>query len=212
MLFELSLIKNEPFVFFFVFRIEHQFLMPKKDFHIDSKLVKDFQSGNKQALNLLVKRWHKPFCEKAYWLVKDADVAKDIAQESWTVIIDKISQLEKPERFGSWALRIVCNKSIDWLNKTSRTRAHLSQLEKQQEIVVETDDVKDNTLIKLKLLEAIKKLPVHQQVVLRLFYTEDYSLKEIGKTLNISVGTAKSRLFHSREKLKQLLKHYNYEN
>lgn len=178
----------------------------------DKDIVLKVQSGYKQEIAELVRRWHKPFCEKAYWLVKDADVAKDIAQESWTVIIDKIYQLEKPERFGSWALRIVCNNSMDWLNKTSRTRNHLNQLEKEQETVVVIDDKNDNTLIKFKLLDAIKKLPMHQQEVLRLFYTEDCSLKEVSKILNISVGTAKSRLFHSREKLKKLLKHYTYEN
>jgi len=47
---------------------------------------------------------------------------------------------------------------------------------------------------------------MQQQMVIKLFYTEEYSLKEISKTLNISVGTTKSRLFHAREKLKQILK------
>ena len=73
----------------------------------DSDLVLEFQSGNKEALNQLVKRWHKTFCKKAYWLVKDADIAKDIAQDSWGVIIKKIDTLKKIESFGSWALRIV---------------------------------------------------------------------------------------------------------
>ena len=41
---------------------------------------------------------------------------------------------------------------------------------------------------------------------------QDYSLKEISKTLIISVGTVKSRLFHAREKLKQILKQKYYEN
>ncbi len=177
----------------------------------DKDLVLEFQSGNAPALNQLVKRWHKAFCEKAYWLVKDADAAKDIAQDSWKIIINKIDKLEKPESFGSWGLRIVCNKSIDWLNRNSRVQKHLDQIKHehtQQAIIDETDD---SALLKAKLLKAFKKLPSHQQTVIQLFYTEDYSLKEISKTLNISVGTTKSRLFHAREKLKQLLKHYNYE-
>lgn len=177
----------------------------------DKDLVLEFQSGNAQALNQLVKHWHKPFCEKAYWLVKDADAAKDIAQDSWKVIIDKIDKLEKPESFGSWGLRIVCNKSIDWLNKNSRVQKHLDQIKNEQSQQNTAEDTDDNSALKLKLLEAFKKLPLHQQTVIQLFYTEDYSLKEISETLSISVGTTKSRLFHAREKLKQLLKHYNYE-
>ena len=81
-----------------------------------------FQSGDKNALNQLVKRWHKTFCEKAFWLVKDADVAKDIAQDAWSVIINKIDSLKKPESFGSWALRIVYTKSLDWIKANKKLK------------------------------------------------------------------------------------------
>lgn len=178
----------------------------------DKDLVLEFQSGDMQALNQLAKRWHKPFCEKAYWLVKDADVAKDIAQDSWRVIISNIEKLKKPESFGSWALRIVCNKSIDWLKKDNKAHKYQDQLKKDSIQHNTSEESDDNTVIKTKLLKVFKKLPPHQQTVLKLFYTQDYSLKEISETLHISVGTTKSRLFHGREKLKQLLKHYNYED
>ena len=177
----------------------------------DSDLVLEFQSGNKKALNQLVKRWHKTFCEKAYWLVKDADIAKDIAQDSWSVIIKKMDTLKNTKSFGSWALRIVYNNSIDWINKNKRNQKHIEQVKYEQETVDVEKDLDANVEIKLKLLQVFKRLPQHQQVVIKLFYTEGYSLKEISNTMNISVGTTKSRLFHGREKLKQLLKQYNYE-
>ena len=56
------------------------------------------------------------------------------------------------------------------------------------------------------MLRAIKSLPENHQMVLNLFYVEDYSLTQIGDILDISIGTAKSRLFHAREKLKRLIK------
>jgi RNA polymerase sigma-70 factor (ECF subfamily) len=185
--------------------------MNKKRSSEDKKLVLEFQSGDKKALNQLVKRWHKTFCKKAYWLVKDADAAKDIAQDSWSVIIKKIDTLKKTESFGSWALRIVYNNSMDWINKNKRIRKHIEQVKYEQDTVYVEHNLDANTEIKLKLLQVFKKLPQHQQVVLKLFYTEGYSLKEISTSLNISVGTTKSRLFHGRERLKQLLKQYNYE-
>ena len=65
----------------------------------DELLIIQIQSGNKQALTPLVKRWHQPFCNKAYWLVKDKAVAKDIAQESWQIIINKIDHLKDVSQF-----------------------------------------------------------------------------------------------------------------
>ncbi len=57
------------------------------------------------------------------------------------------------------------------------------------------------------LQKAVLTLPTNQQLVLRLFYLEGYSLKEMSQILEISMGTVKSRLFYGREKLKTILKH-----
>lgn len=185
--------------------------MSDKQRNIDEKLVLEYQSGSKQALTLLVKRYHKTFCEKAFWIVKDADIAKDIAQDSWNIIIDKIYKLNDPSSFKSWALRIVYNKSVDLINAKKRTYKTFEVYKASQSEIV-NDDESDTELLKKLLLETVKTLAEHQQIVLRLFYVQEYSLKEISDILNISVGTAKSRLFHAREKLKETLKSINYEN
>lgn len=182
----------------------------KKDSDIDSELVKAFQAGNQIAMAKLVKRWHLIFCKKAYWIVKDANLSKDIAQDSWQTIMDNLHALQKPSSFKSWALRIVYSKSLDVLRNASRKRLKETEYGKSQPIFDE--DYNENIELKEMLLKAIKDLPEQQQVVLKLFYTEDYSLKEISKLLNISEGTTKSRLFHAREKLKLILKDNNYEN
>ena len=179
--------------------------MNSKQRVIDSKLVLDYQSGNLKSLNLLVKNWHKTFCEKAFWIVKDPDVAKDIAQDSWRIIIAKINDLKDPESFGSWALRIIYTKSIDWIN-SNRKEIKTYEVYKYEQEVLTVDEYLPHEDLKITLLASIKKLPIQQQEVINLFYVQDYSLNDISKTLGISVGTAKSRLFHAREKLKQILK------
>ena len=178
--------------------------MNNKQRSTDKKLVLEFQSGNANVLPELVKRWHKIFCNKAYWFVKDADVAKDIAQDSWGVIISKINHLKNPESFGSWALRIVYTKSLDSIKANKYEHQNLENYKYEQDVfdLEETD----NTPLKKSLLKTIKTLPKNQQTVISLFYVQEYTLKEISDILNKSVGTVKSRLFHAREKLKETLK------
>ena len=175
-----------------------------KDNHIDAELVKAYQAGDQKAIAILVKRWHVIFCKKSYWIVKDVSLSKDIAQECWQIIMEKLHTLQKPSSFKSWALRIVYSKSLDALRDINRKRLNDSDYKMTKISVVEDD--KEHTELKEALLKAIQALPEQQQVVLRLFYTENYSLKDISKLLDISVGTIKSRLFHAREKLKTLLK------
>ncbi|MFC0604847.1 RNA polymerase sigma factor [Winogradskyella pulchriflava] len=182
----------------------------KTDQSIDEKLVNAYKNGDKKALALLVKRWHKLFCDKAYWLVKDKDAAKDIAQDSWSIIINKIEDLKEPRQFKFWAYRIVCNKSTDWLREQTKNQKRTVGYDKEIESFEE--HYSENQIQKQILLKAINALPENQREVVKLFYHQDYKLKQISKLLNISVGTAKSRLFHAREKLKKTLKHRNYEN
>ncbi|WP_179020155.1 RNA polymerase sigma factor [Winogradskyella forsetii] len=176
----------------------------KTDQSIDEKLVEAYLSGDQKALAALVKRWHKLFCDKAYWLVKDKDAAKDIAQDSWTVIISKIESLKDPKQFKFWAYRIVCNKATDWLRIKSKSQKQ--SISYEFEIKKEDKDYSENENLKLRLSNAIKALPYNQKMVVQLFYIEAYSLKQISDLLQISIGTAKSRLFHAREKLKTELK------
>ncbi len=178
--------------------------MPQNSSDTDAILIEQFQSGNLSALPNLVKRWHKEFCKKAYWLTKDKDLSKDIAQDCWKIIIDKIADLKDPKSFGGWALRIVYSKSLDALRANQRKRNELKSYGLSQ-VEVEEETVDDSDL-KKRLLKKISELPEHQQIVLKLFYTENYSLKKISKLLDISIGTAKSRLFHAREKLKTTIK------
>lgn len=174
----------------------------------DSKLVLEYQSGNFKAMTILVERWHHKFCKQAYWYTKNRVVAKDIAQDSWKIIIHKLINLRKPEKFGYWALAIVCRKAIDYTRKQSKT---IERLKVYHESLINDSydtDIRDDSV---KILVALKSLPMNQQIVLRLFYIENYSLKEIGKSLDLSEGTIKSRLFYAREKLKAIIKPRNYE-
>ncbi|MEE9409276.1 MAG: RNA polymerase sigma factor [Polaribacter sp.] len=185
--------------------------MNKNKILSDAILIERYQKGDKKMISFLIKKWHLQFCNFAFWIVKDADLAKDIAQESWTIIINKLDNLKEPEKFKSWAISIVNRKAIDFLRAKQREQNKLQSLyfdSKTENIALE---VNDNSVLKQKLASAIRKLSIEQQMVVKLFYIENYTLKEISKILKISIGTTKSRLFHAREKLKTKLKHINYE-
>mgnify|MGYP003641879689 CR=1 len=170
----------------------------------DGLLILDYQSGNKLALAELVKRWHKHFCKKAFFIVKDVDEAKDVAQDSWRTIIDKLETIKDPFSFSGWAMRIVHTKSIDVLRKRQKDLKNKNNIKLNS---FEEDEPYDEKKVhKKKLYLAILKLPIDQQEAVRLFYMEELSLNDISKLLKIKQGTIKSRLFHAREKLKLILK------
>ena len=55
---------------------------------------------------------------------------------------------------------------------------------------------------------ALERLPPKHKAVIVLLYFEERSCEEIAAILECSVGTVKSRLYHARQKLKELLTPY----
>jgi len=171
-------------------------------------LVLEYQSGSKKAVAILVKRWHRKLCRQAFWYTKDKDVAKDIAQDSWGVILQKLPSLSNSMSFGSWAMTIVSRKSVDWLRKQKKETLTFEKYHDSYDTTnTNSNPVVDaNEVILKELRIAITKLPNDQKVVLNLFYLEEFTLKQISEVLHVSLGTVKSRLFYAREKLKEILK------
>lgn len=199
--------KNEPFCIGCVYGMKSS--MKQVNTQQDIELILSYQSGNKEVFPLLVKRWHVQFCKFAYWYCKDAEVAKDIAQESWVVIFNKLTDLKEPQKFKSWAISIVNHKAVDWIRKSNREQNKLRKLyDETPNAAIEEEQHESSNSIHQKMKLEIAKLPQHQQTVLKLFYVEELSLKEIGQLLQIAGGTAKSRLFHARESLKNRMKKY----
>lgn len=180
--------------------------MKKTDNLIDANLVIAYQNGDKEVSKQLVKRWHVQFCRFAFWICKDADLAKDIAQESWVVIFKKLPELNDPKKFKSWSISIVNRKTIDWIRASKREHNKLTTFYNDHSEETEAVERNEESKLIVVLREELQKLPENQKMVIQLFYMDNYSLKQIGELLTISVGTAKSRLFHAREKLKLVVK------
>lgn len=49
--------------------------MIKRQNPTDRFLISQYRAGNTTVLSALVKRYHKMFCEKAYWITKDKEIA-----------------------------------------------------------------------------------------------------------------------------------------
>ncbi|UJH67948.1 RNA polymerase sigma factor [Allomuricauda sp. SCSIO 65647] len=176
---------------------------PKKI--LDSLLVISYRSGDKKALELLVKRWNKRLYRQAFQYTNDWEQAKDITQDTWRTIMAKMATLRDSNSFGSWALTIVSRKALDSIKRGNRYRKEVAPgFWERQSDENEHDEVKEQQI--QKILKILPELTVDQRIVLRLFYLEEYSLKEISEVTNVSVNTVKTRLFRAREKIKTILK------
>lgn len=178
-------------------------------------LVLRAQGGQRDAIGLLVRLWHERLLRHARRTTGTEDAALDVMQESWLDICRGLYQLDDPARFGPWAYRIVTRRCARWVHKQQRRRqveqAHIEQAQIQQtlanehrERTSEADDVaRSDTADAVRA--ALRHLPTEQQAILELRYVEGFGIEQIATALGIASGTVKSRLFHARQHLRDIL-------
>jgi len=174
-----------------------------RDNIFDELLVLKSQNHDMKAFSLLVKRFQPVLLNQAIRMTRDNEAALDIAQDSWYAIAKGIAKLKSPGVFKVWALRIVSNKSADWIKQQQRKRKLNTNTDLLQEVDVADTDIEPITIMKL----AMKELSIKNKTIISMFYVDDHSVKEIAESLSISPGTVKSRLFYARKTLKE-----KYEN
>ena len=119
-------------------------------------------------------------------------------------VVKGLKRLEDPTRFRSWAYRIVGNKSADWVRETQRRRKLQAGVKENAKSSSPDKSSEDEDMARLRA--ALKQLPGGHQAVLSMHYLESMGVKEIARSLGIPPGTVKSRLYHAREQLRNVLK------
>lgn len=165
------------------------------------------QSGDREALKELIKRFNKSLSYKVFHHTRDRDSLEDILQECWYVIINNLGEVKFQIGFEAWALNIARNKAVDWIRAQQRARKIIGSSEFDE---FESNlDFEEEDLVEMRKREVrnyMKLLPQTQQIILELFYKENLKISEIADVLEISKGTVKSRLFNAREHLKNIIK------
>lgn len=177
-----------------------------KQTHLNTneELARRYQMGDRDALKELIRRFDPVLKSKVYNHTRDTDSIADIVQECWYVIINNLDEVKFQIGFEAWALNIGRNKAVDWIRNQQLQRKKL--LEISVDLEEANTDLEDIKASRVQIIKSqIELLPESQKIILELFYKDNFSLTEVSKILDISVGTAKSRLFNAREHLKKLI-------
>ena len=137
----------------------------------------------------------------AYRMSGNAVDAMDVVQDSFRVLFLKIGSFRFDSRFSTWLFRIVVNCSIDHRRRervrSSVNSTSLSLLESRQEPATEADgpvEFAQSTELGAHVHRALDRLSPKLRAVLVLRYLEGMSYEQLAETLDVQLGTVKSRL------------------
>jgi RNA polymerase sigma-70 factor (ECF subfamily) len=181
----------------------------------DDATVRLAQNGDRAAFNRLVGKYQGQMYNIAYRIMGDSDGAADATQDAFIAAYKKLNQYTGGN-FRAWMARIVKNQCFDTLRYKQRRPA--SSLD---DLILEPNDRgiaafdgdelpnPESLLERAEVVEwlelAIQQLPVDQRTTLVMADIHEYSYEEIAASMEVELGTVKSRLFRARRRLRELL-------
>jgi RNA polymerase sigma-70 factor (ECF subfamily) len=175
---------------------------------IPDKIIEGCRKGKSRYQEEL----YKLLAPKMYGLclkyAGDKDDAKDIMQDGFIKVFQKIEQYDGRGSFEGWVRRILINTALE----KYRSQVTLSRLDEKMN--VPDEGVESNIYEKLSaedLLGLVQQLTPQYRMVFNLYAIEGYNHKEISELLGISEGTSKSNLSRARlilqERVNELYKY-----
>lgn len=177
---------------------------------MEQALIKLAASGSSQAFEELITPYERKMYALALRMCSNTEDAKDCLQEAMLRIFKGLNTFRGDSSFSTWVYRIVSNACLDsHRRKKGRQNDSLDEL---SEVGVEPVDRQagpeesaERSELKRELSKAIEKLPYELKQPLVLRDIHGLSYEEIADTLEINVGTVRSRLFRARAKLRDYL-------
>lgn len=170
----------------------------------DFEVIQQVLAGETGAFDILVRQHQVEIYRLAYRMTRNAEDAKDVAQEAFVQAYRSLGSFQKKSSFYTWLYRIAMNLCLNHLKSAARqdpaeVDGHLADSRANALDGLVTDE-RDRALA-----AAIQALPPQQKATLSLRVQQGLSHKEIADILECSEGTAKANYFHAVRALQRRL-------
>jgi RNA polymerase sigma-70 factor, ECF subfamily len=184
----------------------------------DMALVAAAKGGSSHAFDVLVERHARKILCVAQRVTRCREDAEDVVQQSFQKAFVQLQKFEGRSSFYTWLTRIAINEALMCLRTNHRARAvSMDEFTKGEEnaLVLQIRDLGASPERSCSQRErerilsfAVKQLAPGIRTALQLYELDERSLKESAQMMGVSVGTAKSRVFRGRRKLRETLTRY----
>jgi RNA polymerase sigma-70 factor (ECF subfamily) len=177
----------------------------------EAALVARCNAGDETACAELVSTHQRMVYALALNLLGDRDEALDLSQEVFLRVFRTLSGFRGQSALRTWIYRIAVNQAknrIRWWHRRHRNNQvslddHLmafGDLESKHDIL--PDRLLASKETAAKIWQALARLPFEQRTALILREVDGLRYEEIAFTLDVAVGTVKSRLTRARQTLR----------
>jgi RNA polymerase sigma factor (sigma-70 family) len=187
----------------------------------DHDVVALAREGDRAAYDEIVRRYGPQVFEFINRMVGHEELAEDLTQETFVKAFSALDRDGPKKKPSAWFLRIANNTAVDYVRRKrpDSTRSPLTvtpgEIERRALRILKTPpdtppptptpgtDLSESVAA---ITRALRKLRPEYRECFVLHYVEELSYDEIADTLDLPLGTVKSRLNRAREELRGMIK------
>ena len=173
----------------------------------EEELVLLLRQQSKEAFNYLYKNYSAVLFGVISKVIFDQETANDVLQETFIKIWNNVDKYDAQKgRIYTWMINIARNAAIDKLR--SKGEIMKGKIQTGDDFVNDvqkggkTEQVTDT----IGLRKEVAKLKPEYEIIVSLAYFKGYTLDEISKTLEIPLGTVKTRMRSAMQQLREAFK------
>ncbi len=144
----------------------------------------------------------------AFSYVKDAEIAKDLVQNTFIKCYKSIESFRFDAQIKTWLYRITINECKDYLKswnyKMVKVKSFINETTKS--IIPSTEKTVIDKYNNEDIKDTIFSLPKVYREVVYLYYYDSLTTEEIAKVLDVPVNTVKTRLRRAKQRLESMIK------
>ncbi len=179
----------------------------------DEELVLQAVAGNAQSFEELVTKYEKLVYSICYRMFNNREDALDFTQDTFVKVYKNMEKAIGKGSFKSWICTIATNTCLDEIRKRSKRNTISIDAHYDNDESNAKREIADTSLTPLEeivtkednelLNKAINNLAEDYKIIIVLRDIQGFSYDEIAESLEISLGTVKSRISRARNKLQK---------
>lgn len=186
----------------------------------DKELVRLCGRGDERAARDLVSRFERPVFSLIYRMVRDRELAEDLAQEAFVRALNNLDRYDPSYKFSSWLFKISYNLTVDHLRRRDLDTVSIhgapdavtADRQAATSIALESVDERPDELLEARELGteiegALALLRPEYRTAVLLRHVEGHSYDEIASIMDIPLGTVKTFIHRARGELRDALAH-----
>jgi RNA polymerase sigma factor (sigma-70 family) len=177
------------------------------------EIINGCKNNDRNSQKLLFELFAKKMMGVCLRYSPNYETARDMVQDGFIKVYTKISSFKNESSIETWMTRIFINTCLTHLSKAESKNTFLDINDpivqyKAETAIVEEYNI-ENSIKNLPvnvIFDYIKLLPENYRVVLNMYSIDGFSHQQIAETLQIPVGSSKSRLSRARQLLLDIIK------